>query len=105
MVVKSFVKLPLTVALAGVLVACTSAYYSTGPVGLGKPVTENQIKAWNIDIGPSGAGLPAGSGTAEQVKLFISKNVHPVMVIRGRVELLIDWLVEASLIQISQSRQ
>ncbi len=64
MVVKSFVKLPLAFTLAGVLVACSSGYHATGPFGLGKPVTENQIKAWNIDIGPSGAGLPAGSGTA-----------------------------------------
>jgi len=64
MVVKSFVKLPLVFALSGVLVACSSGYHTTGPVGLGRPVTENQIKAWNIDIGPSGAGLPPGSGTA-----------------------------------------
>lgn len=64
MAAKSFVKLPLAFALAVVLVACSSGYHTTGPVGLGKPVTENQIKAWNIDVGPSGAGLPSGSGTA-----------------------------------------
>lgn len=64
MVVKSLVKFHLAFALAGVLAACTGGYHTTGPVGLGKPVTENQIKAWNIDIGPSGAGLPVGSGTA-----------------------------------------
>jgi S-disulfanyl-L-cysteine oxidoreductase SoxD len=64
MAAKSFVKLPLTFALSGVLVACSSGYHANGPVGLGKPVTENQIKAWNIDVGPNGAGLPSGSGTA-----------------------------------------
>jgi mono/diheme cytochrome c family protein len=64
MVVNSFVKPLLTLLVSGVLVACTSGYQSTGPVGLGKSVTESQIKAWNIDIGPSGAGLPVGSGTA-----------------------------------------
>ena len=64
MVAKSFLKLPLAFALSGVLVACSSGYHATGPVGLGKPVTENQVKAWNIDVGPSGAGLPPGSGTA-----------------------------------------
>ena len=64
MAAKSFVKLPLAFALFGILVACSSGYYATGPVGLGKPVTENQIQAWNIDVGPSGAGLPYGSGTA-----------------------------------------
>ena len=44
MAVKSFVKLALAFALSGVLVACSSGYHATGPVGLGKPVTENQIK-------------------------------------------------------------
>ena len=64
MVVKSLAKLSLAFTLVWVLAACTGGYHTTGPVGLGKPITENQIKAWNIDIGPSGAGLPAGSGTA-----------------------------------------
>jgi mono/diheme cytochrome c family protein len=34
--------------------------------GLGKPITEGDIAAWNIDVLPDGAGLPAGSGTAKQ---------------------------------------
>jgi S-disulfanyl-L-cysteine oxidoreductase SoxD len=46
------------------LAACTSSYQSSGPVGIGKPITENQIRLWNIDIGPNGEGLPSGSGTA-----------------------------------------
>ena len=64
MAVKSFVKFPLAFVLSVVLAACSSGYQPAGPVGLGKPVTENQIKVWNSDIGPSGAGLPAESGTA-----------------------------------------
>jgi cytochrome c len=50
--------------MIGLLAACTSGYPVSGPVGLGKPISENQIRAWNIDVGPSGAGLPPGSGTA-----------------------------------------
>ncbi|MGV0980993.1 MAG: c-type cytochrome [Polynucleobacter sp.] len=62
--VKSFVKFPMAFVFSGALAACSSGYHTAGPVGLGKPIAENQIKAWNIDIAPSGAGLPSGSGTA-----------------------------------------
>jgi len=34
--------------------------------GLGKPIAEADIKAWDIAILPDGTGLPAGSGTAMQ---------------------------------------
>src|SRR5258708_8843663 len=34
-----------------------------GP-NLGKPIDPADIAAWNIDIEPDGAGLPAGSGTS-----------------------------------------
>ena len=34
--------------------------------GLGKPISEADIAAWNIDVLPDGTGLPAGSGTAKQ---------------------------------------
>jgi cytochrome c len=44
--------------------ACAGSYQSSGPIGLGKPITENQIRLWNIDINPKGDGLPEGSGTA-----------------------------------------
>lgn len=34
--------------------------------GFGWPATEEDIKAWNIDIDPNGVGLPPGQGTAQQ---------------------------------------
>jgi S-disulfanyl-L-cysteine oxidoreductase SoxD len=34
--------------------------------GLGKPITEADIKAWDIAILPDGTGLPVGSGTPAQ---------------------------------------
>ena len=34
--------------------------------GLGKPITEADITAWNIEVLPDGKGLPPGSGTAER---------------------------------------
>ena len=32
-------------------------------LGLGRVATENELKAWDIDIRPDGAGLPTGSGS------------------------------------------
>ncbi len=34
--------------------------------GFGTPATESQIAAWDIDIGPDGAGLPPGQGTVAE---------------------------------------
>ena len=34
--------------------------------GFGRPATEAEIAAWDIDVTPDGHGLPAGSGTARQ---------------------------------------
>src|SRR5258706_8932349 len=33
---------------------------------LGKPISANDMKVWDIDIQADGAGLPPGSGTAAQ---------------------------------------
>ena len=49
--------------LLGLMSACATSYQSTEPIGIGKPISENQIRLWNIDIGPNGEGLPPGSGT------------------------------------------
>ena len=34
--------------------------------GLGRSATEEEVRAWNIDVPPSGEGLPPGSGTVKQ---------------------------------------
>lgn len=36
------------------------------PYGFGQPATESEIKAWDIDVNPSGSGLPPGRGTVQQ---------------------------------------
>jgi S-disulfanyl-L-cysteine oxidoreductase SoxD len=53
-----------------VLAACAamdsgSPAPTTGP-RLGRVATSQEVAAWDISIPPSGAGLPAGSGTAKQ---------------------------------------
>lgn len=37
-----------------------------GGFGLGRTATEAEIAAWDIDVGPSGKGLPVGSGTVAE---------------------------------------
>ena len=46
-------------------------------VGFGKPITDAELAAWNIDIStPDGTGLPAGKGSVAQgKKVFAEKCV------------------------------
>ena len=50
----------LVVAGAGFAAASIA---QEGP-GLGVPATPEQVAGWDVSIGPDGAGLPPGSGTA-----------------------------------------
>jgi cytochrome c len=52
-----------------------SAACAADTPGLGQPISEADIKAWNITILPDGTNLPPGSGTAAQgAKLFVEKG-------------------------------
>jgi cytochrome c len=60
--------------VAGVTAALAAACATPGEdtrapttgAGLGRAATPQEIAAWDISIPPSGAGLPAGSGTPKQ---------------------------------------
>ena len=40
----------------------------------GKPISQDDLKAWDISIAPDGAGLPSGSGTpAQGARVFAAK--------------------------------
>jgi len=41
---------------------------------LGRPATLDEIKLWDIDVGPDGTGLPHGSGTAAHGKEVYRDN-------------------------------
>ena len=51
------------VAIAVVAAGCARAAVVETP-NLGQPATPAQIAGWDVSVGPDGAGLPPGSGTA-----------------------------------------
>jgi len=53
------------VICAAMLVAASAAASAQAPQ-FGQPVTPADIAPWDISIGPDGAGLPAGRGSAKQ---------------------------------------
>lgn len=57
------------VVMAGIvfMLGCTTnKSTSTKFYDVGKTIEEKQITAWDIDVAPSGTGLPVGSSTARQ---------------------------------------
>lgn len=64
------------VLLPAILLAGSSSALAQAPnySNIGRTPTEEEIRAWNIAIGPAGRELPAGSGTAKEgAKLFATK--------------------------------
>ena len=69
------------VLLAATLIASTPApaqqqdqQVAARPLELGRAPTGEEIRAWDIDVAPDGAGLPEGAGGVEQGKLlFVQK--------------------------------
>jgi cytochrome c len=60
-------------AIGAVLLSATSAWSADAPQ-FGEPISPADIATWDISIGPDGAGLPAGSGTAAQGEsVYIAK--------------------------------
>lgn len=61
---NAFVAAVIAITLAGV----------SSPYGLGDGIKEADLAAWNIDVSPDGAGLPAGHGNvASGEKIFMEK--------------------------------
>jgi mono/diheme cytochrome c family protein len=53
------------VAAAALVALCGAAAAQQSP-NLGKAISPEDLAAWDISIGPDGAGLPPGSGTPQQ---------------------------------------
>jgi mono/diheme cytochrome c family protein len=62
-------------ALAMTLTCGAGSAVAQSP-GLGKPMSETDIKAWDISVLPDGTNLPPGSGTpAQGAKIYAEKCV------------------------------
>ena len=62
-------------ALPLVLLMGVSALAQAPTYGVGRTPTAEEIRAWDISIGPEGAELPMGRGTAKEgAKLYVSKG-------------------------------
>lgn len=55
----------VTLAALAAALAVGTAVAAEGP-NLGQPITAQELAAWDISIGPDGAGLPAGKGTPKE---------------------------------------
>jgi S-disulfanyl-L-cysteine oxidoreductase SoxD len=63
----------LPAALLGLFVAASPALAGDVP-GLGLPVQESDLKAWDISVLPDGTGLPPGSGTFAQGAVIFAEK-------------------------------
>jgi S-disulfanyl-L-cysteine oxidoreductase SoxD len=68
---------PLALAALFALAFSSATALAADTPGLGKPITEADIKAWDISILADGTNLPPGSGTAAQgERLFVDKGCN-----------------------------
>ena len=57
------------------LVALAAASPLPAPtIGIGRPALPEEIQAWDIDVRPDGAGLPAGHGTAREGEALFTER-------------------------------
>ncbi len=64
----------LRAAAPAALFALASPAFAQQSPNLGKPISAEDLAAWDISIGPDGAGLPPGSGTVKQGEgVFVAK--------------------------------
>lgn len=65
------------IGAAAAALALLVGHAQAGLLGLGRPATEAEIAAWDIDVRPDGAGLPPGSGdVAAGEEIFAEQCAH-----------------------------
>jgi cytochrome c len=64
----------MTMAVAAIVVAGTIVAGQSPRYHVGRPPTADEIKNWDIAVGPSGRELPPGRGTVEQGKVVYTNQ-------------------------------
>jgi len=59
---------PKLFLVAAVIGICQTAWTQSPNYGLGKTPSAEEMRAWDIAISPTGKELPAGQGTAKDVR-------------------------------------
>ncbi len=81
------------VLLTAILAAAQIGWAQAPAYGVGRTPTADEIKAWDIAIGPDGKELPPGKGTAKEgARLFLLKGCggcHGATGIGGRAPALV----------------
>ena len=68
---------PGAAALLVTFALTSAAAFAADAPHLGKPISEADIKAWDISVLPDGSNLPPGSGTpAEGAKVYVDKGCN-----------------------------
>ena len=65
---------PVIVIAVVLLLAGHASARDDRQLGIGTPVKEGSLRAWNIDVAPDGAGLPPGQGTVAQGETVYAKR-------------------------------
>ena len=70
------VKTTVGIGMTVLLLAVTSGSVGSEEVryGIGRPATEQDVQRWDIDVVPSGDGLPAGRGTVAHGAMVFAKK-------------------------------
>jgi S-disulfanyl-L-cysteine oxidoreductase SoxD len=63
----------VTLAIAATLATC-AVCAAADPYGIGRPATPQEIAGWDIDVSPSGAGLPPGRGDLRQGEAIFAEK-------------------------------
>ena len=61
-------------ALAIAAIAASGAVYAAERYDFGRPATPQEVKGWDIDVSPDGAGLPPGHGDVQQGEAIFAEK-------------------------------
>lgn len=71
---RAWIWFGLWIGAAAAVAAVSSQATDPPTYGLGRPATEAEVRAWDLDVSPDGTGLPPGAGTVPQGRLVYANQ-------------------------------